>query len=96
MNAVSRDSLKASLADGSDAVLVDVREPHEYAEHHIEGSQNWPLKSVGDEILAYPPATEIVFICKTGKRSAQACSFVRLIGYTHAHNLTGGLAEWLE
>ncbi len=63
---VSLKDLKAGLADGS-IVLVDVREPHEFAAGHIPGSSLNPLQSFDPDAL--PPAEpgkRIVFSCRSG------------------------------
>ncbi len=69
---VSLDTLKAGLADGS-IVLIDVREPHEYAAGHIPGSTLNPLQSFDADAL---PASEvgkrIVLSCRSGRRSITA------------------------
>ena len=69
---VSLKDLKEGLADGS-IVLVDVREPHEYAAGHIPGSTLNPLQSFDTDALPAPqPGKRIVFSCRSGRRSITA------------------------
>ena len=79
---VSRETLKKGLADGS-IVLVDVREPNEYAEGHTD---------------ALPPRAsgkQIVFSCRSGKRSMVALERAQAAGRQdiNAH-YAGGMLDW--
>ena len=69
---LDRETVKRGLADGS-LVLVDVREPHEFAAGHIPGSVSHPLSAF--DPTALPLAEEgqrIVFSCAAGVRSVRA------------------------
>ena len=92
---VSREALKKGLAEGTIA-LVDVREPNEYADGHIQGSILNPLQSFDPEAL--PPAKDgqrIVFHCRSGKRSLVALEQAHEAGRTdiNAH-YPGGMLDW--
>ena len=76
-------------------VLIDVREPDEYADHHVPGSQNVPLGELPAWIKAWPDGDmrEVLFICRSGNRSARATYLARQMG-VNAKNVAGGTTEW--
>lgn len=92
---VSRDELKRGMADGT-IVLVDVREPYEYADGHIPGAGLNPLQSFDPAGLpAKEPGKRIVLSCRSGKRSLVAMERARTAGRTDitAH-YAGGMLDW--
>ena len=91
---ISSKILSSLLSDGEDVVLVDVRETDEFAQRHIDGALNWPLESLGDHLQTHSVQTSIVFICHSGQRSLQACSFAKMIGYKDVKSLEGGMSAW--
>jgi len=79
-------------------VLVDVREPDELKgpEGYIEGAILATLGSALSRFLQEAdPQADYVFICRSGKRSAQACEIARLLGF-RAYNMEGGMIAWQE
>lgn len=82
-----------SWLDKGEAVLVDVREPDEFARGHIPRATSVPLAKVQDAIptLAATPQTKLVFQCQKGGRSGQACT---LVGERIVYNLEGGISAW--
>lgn len=85
-------TLKSWLEKG-EAVLVDVREPDEFARGHIPRATSVPLAQVKEAIpaLASTPQTKLVFQCQKGGRSGQACT---LAGERLVYNLEGGISAW--
>ena len=84
------------LIDGGDVQVVDTREPHEHEDGHVPGSLNIPHMSTlprGSELATDRP---ILFICKSGQRSAVAAEFAAAIGLTDLYNVEGGHDEWAE
>jgi len=75
-------------------VFIDVREPDEYAEGHIEGVVNMPLSTLEDTYSQLPKDKEIVIICRSGNRSMQAAQLLREKGYTRLVNVQGGMLDW--
>ncbi|MGL5734970.1 MAG: rhodanese-like domain-containing protein, partial [Beijerinckiaceae bacterium] len=62
---VDFDEVRKGVADGS-MLLVDVREPHEYAAGHIPGAVLFPLSTFDARALPEPaPGQQIVFSCRT-------------------------------
>lgn len=70
------------------AVVLDVREPQEYAGGHVPGSVNLPLGRVA--AISLPRQTPLFVYCLSGARSRQACSELRQLGYK-AVNMGGVL-----
>ena len=92
---IGREELKRGLADGSIA-LVDVREPHEYADGHIPGASLNALQSFDPAVLPPPQAgRRIVLSCRSGKRSLVAMDLAQAAGRADvtAH-YPGGMLDW--
>ncbi|XP_048588283.1 thiosulfate:glutathione sulfurtransferase isoform X2 [Nematostella vectensis] len=99
------------LLSKADIQLFDVRNPEELLETgQIPGAVNIPLSDITsafslppnifEQIYNVPMPTKtdnnIVFHCRTGRRSQQAIDTLQNIGYTGTHNYTGGWVEWQE
>ena len=74
--------------------LLDVREPHEDAIAHIEGSTLIPLGELPDRINELPRDQKIVVHCKLGGRSAKAATLLIANGFTDVWNVAGGITAW--
>jgi rhodanese-related sulfurtransferase len=81
-------------SDSPPPLLLDVREPHEFAHCRIEGSVNMPMNQVFANYATLDPQQEIVVICHHGMRSAQIANFLQSNGFSKITNLTGGVAAW--
>jgi rhodanese-related sulfurtransferase len=81
-----------------DAVLVDVREPYEFAASaHAPGGRaalSVPLSKLTSQACDWLRGERkpMVFFCRSGNRSAKAVQCLRRLGYHQAYNLSGGLA----
>lgn len=77
-------------------VILDVREPAEFAGGHIRDARNIPLgelpKRVG-ELDKFKSKTVIV-VCASGARSSKAASQLKHAGFSDVFSLNGGLAAW--
>lgn len=87
--------------DRGEAVMVDVREPHEYAEVHASGVRLIPVNSVMGEVKQirdFAGGKEVLFICKSGQRSALAAEFATAAGLDDLplYNVEGGTLAWVE
>ena len=67
VNDLDIDDIKTGLSDGS-ILLVDVREPHEFAAGHIPGSVSRPLSRFDPADLPNEPGKRIVLSCAAGVR----------------------------
>ena len=76
------------------AVLVDVREPDEFAEGTIDGAVNVPLGEVEERMVFFDKNVPIAFLCRSGNRSGKAAELYREAGFK-AVNLRGGRVDVL-
>jgi rhodanese-related sulfurtransferase len=91
---VSPGALRAWLAAGK-AVLVDVREPAEYASDHIEGSVLLPLGTLSRDALPDLQNHKLVIHCRKGGRGANAChKLLHEMPGIEIYNLEGGIEAW--
>jgi sulfur-carrier protein adenylyltransferase/sulfurtransferase len=88
--------LKAKMDRGDTFVLVDVREPEEYAICRIPGSTLIPRATLPERIHELSSADEIIFHCKSGARSSMAVEFMKQAGYRKVKNLVGGILRWSD
>lgn len=86
-------ALRDGLADGS-LVVVDVREPHEFAAGAIPGSVSMPLSGFDPAALGAHAGSRIVFSCAAGIRSARAIEIARAAGLDLHEHFAGGFREW--
>ncbi|MFO0775662.1 MAG: rhodanese-like domain-containing protein [Nitrospiraceae bacterium] len=86
--------LKAELDQGKKPVLLDVREPWEFALAKLDGSVLIPLATLPQSLKQLDPKSEIVAICHHGMRSADATNFLLQQGFPNVRNLTGGIDAW--
>ena len=87
------DAVKAGLADDS-ILIVDVREPHEYAAGHIPGSVSRPLSQFDPVDLPNEPGKRIVLSCAAGVRSLRALEFAQAAGLDIDSHYIGGFKDW--
>ena len=85
--------LRARIEAGS-AVLVDIREADEFARAHIPGALSQPLSQWEAAHLAIDPAADVVFTCRSGARTAGACSRLAARVAGEAYVLDGGIEAW--
>ncbi len=76
--------------------LVDVRRPDEWVGEygHIEGAELLTLDYLPQKIDELPKDKTIVFICRSGARSANATAFLLENGFTEVYNMKGGMMAW--
>ncbi|MCS7058471.1 MAG: rhodanese-like domain-containing protein [Meiothermus sp.] len=77
-------------------LLLDVREPHEFASGHIPGARNLPLSAFRADnagSLGLSPGQEVGVHCRSGARSASAFWLLRQQG-VRARNYLGSMLEW--
>lgn len=91
MKSVTVSQLRALL--GEQPVLIDVREPVEFAEGHVPGAQLVPLASVPAVLPELPGDAPVYVICEVGGRSAHAAMFLSQRGFD-AYNVDGGTQAW--
>ena len=75
-------------------LLLDVRNPGEWAARHIDGSVNVPLNQLQARITEIPRNRRIAVHCAGGYRSSIAASILHQYGITNLIEMAGGLAAW--
>ncbi len=99
MQEISVQEFKQKIDSKDDNVfLLDVRQPFEKYQSNIEyqNSKLIPVEELGsrlEEIEAYKDQ-EIVCMCRSGSRSANACQLLENQGFSNVKNLRGGINEW--
>jgi len=93
-------------ADSGGCILIDVREPAEFATGHIAGAVNIPRGVLEFQVDAHPavanvsdPALShkqrsIVVYCRTGGRSALAALNLQRMGFSDVRSIAGGVTDW--
>ncbi len=91
---VDAQGMGAAMEQG--AVVVDVREPDEFAQGRVEGAVNIPrgVAEMGVPRLAPDPGTRIICYCAGGGRSALVADNLRQMGYANVSSLAGGFQAW--
>lgn len=87
-------ALKAMISTGVHFMLVDVRQPDEFAAGHIEGAILLPLDMLEANLGRIPKNVKLVVYCRSGHRSAKAVSILMAHGYDRAVSLNGGFLAW--
>jgi rhodanese-related sulfurtransferase len=80
--------------DRKTAVLVDIREPDEFARRHVAGARSQPLSAFATTQLALAPDRQVIFTCKTGMRTGGACDQLGAAVVGDAFVLDGGIDAW--
>lgn len=92
-NDLTPQQVKAAL-DAHEILLIDVREPDEFAAEKIPGARNVPLSTFDPSSLPDADGKTVVLQCAGGKRSAMAVDRCRKAGQVIETHLAGGLAAW--
>jgi rhodanese-related sulfurtransferase len=95
---VEAEDLAARLQQEPKPIVVDVREPDEFAGElgHLRGARNLPLGALMQRIAELAPFKErqMVLNCRTQMRSAKGASILKDAGFANVAVLRGGMAEW--
>lgn len=90
---VSAADLAHWLASG-EALVVDVREPADFAGGHVPGSVSIPMSGLASASLPAHGNRKLELICATGRRSGMSCATVAARAEGPVYSLEGGLAAW--
>lgn len=77
------------------AFMLDVRQPEEWAQGHIDGGILIPLGELESRISEIPTDRDVLIICRSGNRSTQARELLRSAGLTRTTSIMGGMNAWL-
>jgi rhodanese-related sulfurtransferase len=87
--------MEALMSDGKPMVIVDVREPNEFAAGHIRGAINIPYDDAKPRIVKeLAPKDRIVFVCHGGPMGDELGKLLVKNGYPDVYNLAGGMKKW--
>jgi hydroxyacylglutathione hydrolase len=79
-----------------DAVVLDVREPEEYAHGHVPGAINVPQADLASRLDELPRDCTLLAICRSGARSLRAAQFLKQMGFDRVASVKGGTKAWRE
>lgn len=86
----------AALAElGSDAYVLDVREPDEYAAARIPHAVSVPMSQIGDRLEEVPKDQTVYVVCGSGGRSARVIEALQSRGWSDLVNVEGGTKGWI-
>ncbi|MBM3868127.1 MAG: molybdenum cofactor biosynthesis protein MoeB [Verrucomicrobia bacterium] len=91
---ISVEEASRLLAGPNPPVLLDVREPDEYAVCRIEGSRLIPMNTVPTRLAEIPADAWVLVQCHHGGRSMRVTQFLRSKGFARVTNLQGGIDAW--
>ena len=90
---LDREAIKRGLSEGS-ILLVDVREPDEFAQGHIPGAVSHPLSTFDPRSI--PTDKRVVLSCRSGGRSMRAAGLAQAEGIDFREHYKGGFKDWSE
>jgi len=79
-----------------DAVILDIREPEEYAHGHVPGAISLPQADLASRLGDIPRDRPVIALCERGMRSLRAAQFLIQMGIDQVVSVTGGTAAWRE
>lgn len=91
------DPQEAQRRLNAGAILIDVREPEEYALARIDGARLIPMHEIPAEFQKLEGLSdegELLFLCHHGVRSLQAAQWLRQRGLENCFSVTGGIDRW--
>lgn len=86
------------LMSRKSALVLDVREPDEFAQGHLQGARNIPLTQLEARLKELEKYREkpVMVICERGGRATKAAKLLKAQQFTALHVLKGGMQAWLE
>jgi glyoxylase-like metal-dependent hydrolase (beta-lactamase superfamily II)/rhodanese-related sulfurtransferase len=78
------------------ALVLDVREPWEYAAGHVPGAVSLPQADLALHLDKVAKDRDVLVVCESGNRSLRASGFLRDVGYERVTNLAGGTGGWRQ
>jgi rhodanese-related sulfurtransferase len=75
-------------------ILLDVREPHEFARGRAVGATHMPLSTLGPRVGDLPRDRPLFVICHSGERSAMVTGYLLANGWSDVQNVSGGMIAW--
>ncbi|MEE9567953.1 MAG: rhodanese-like domain-containing protein [Candidatus Binatia bacterium] len=91
---VEEHEVRQWLSERKELVVVDVREPEEWAVGCIPVARLIRLSQLEEHVKELDPKDTLIMVCRTGNRSSQAAAWLRAHGYQYAYSLRGGMVAW--
>ena len=97
MKELSQEEWKSQLEKDDQAVILDVRTQEEVEDGYIPTAKNLDIykgQEFVNEVEKLDKDKNYYIYCRSGKRSAQACTILDQMGFANTYNLEGGFMEW--
>jgi thioredoxin 1 len=93
---VSIEQFEKFLVEKSNALILDVRTPEEFAAGHVKGAVNLNIYDAGfkDALVKLDKSKPVLVYCKAGGRSADAATQMQALGFSEVYNFGGGMLAW--
>lgn len=91
---IEPEALASALAGDEPPLVIDVREPEEWAIGHLAAAQLIPKGELPERVDELTRARELVLYCKSGVRSSQAARMLLDLGFANVKSLRGGIDAW--
>ena len=86
--------------DPGNALVIDVREPAEFASGHLPGAVNIPRGVLEFQVDAHPALARkdlpLVLVCRSGGRAALAADSLQAMGFCNVRSIRGGMLAWQQ
>lgn len=86
--------LQKQIEKDRDLIVLDVRQPKEWANGHIENAEHITGAEIPEDYSKLPKGKQIAVICGSGYRSSVAGSFLQSKGYEKVFSVIGGMSAW--
>jgi rhodanese-related sulfurtransferase len=86
-----------NFPQAQDSILLDVRTLREFYEGKIAGSENIDVTKTDyftSQVRILDKSKHYFLICRSGSRSQKAATIMEDLGFTHLHNVSGGILAW--
>ena len=97
MKELSQEEWKEQVKSDDNAVILDVRTEEEVEEGYIPDAKNLDIykgQEFVDELEKLDKSKNYYVYCRSGARSAQACTLMDQMGFNKTFNLVGGFSKW--
>jgi len=94
LRTLNANDFEKEIGKGSDALLIDVREPYEFQNGSISGAKNIPMSQLGKRLGEIPKDRSVLLYCQSGMRSKNAARILSKNGYERLAHLQGGISAW--
>lgn len=83
-------------AQETEYIILDVRQPEEFAEGHVPNAVLIPLGELETKASELPTDSTLYVVCRSGNRSRQASELLVNLGFKDVRNVDGGFIAWAE